>query len=269
MTMPDSDSASRAPRSPPAALAWLQHLGSMVAFGVIALVRIPRISTVLAALVEQMVSIGARSAPVVAISGGFIGMVVAVQFHETLVRFGSVSLLGSAVGLTLIRELGPLVTALMVIARAGSASSAELAIMRTGQQIDALECMAIDPVRFLVLPRWLAFVLSLPLLVAMFVIVGFGGGYLVGVVGLGVGSGTYWSGLQAAMVPIDLLMCLAKAITFGVIIAWVCLAKGFLIHLTDDGQLGAAGVSRTTTDAVVFAALMVLFSDYVISAALT
>jgi phospholipid/cholesterol/gamma-HCH transport system permease protein len=218
--------------------------------------------------VEQIVAIGARSCVVVAVSGGFMGMVVALQFHETLVRFGAVGLLGSAVGLSLTRELAPVVTALMVIARAGSSVSAELGIMRAEQQVDALECMAIDPYRYLVLPRFIAFVVSLPLLFGIFTTVGIAGGYLVGVVGLGVGSGAFLEGLYATVLLDDLLMGFVKSLVFGILIGAICTAKGFLIQHGPYADDGASGVSRTTTNAVVLAALTTLFADYVIGAAL-
>ncbi|MBI4005117.1 MAG: ABC transporter permease, partial [Gammaproteobacteria bacterium] len=132
-------------------------------------------------LIKQIHFIGARSLLVILVSGAFVGMVVALQFHDTLVRFGSVSLLGSAVGLSLVRELGPVLTALMVIGRAGSAMCAEISIMRNEQQIDALQCMAIDPYRYLMAPRIIAAIIAVPLLTAIFIVIGIFGGYFVGV----------------------------------------------------------------------------------------
>ena len=215
---------------------------------------------------KQVHFIGARSMLVVSVSGLFVGMVVALQFHDTLVRFGSVSLLGSAVGLSLVRELGPVITALMVIGRAGSAICAELAIMRSEEQIDALECMSIDPHKFLIAPRLLAGLISLPLLTAVFVVVGVLGGWFVGVVLFGVGEGAYFEGMYETVLPRDLMMGLVKSVVFGALIAWIATAKGFFLHLERGGAFGSEGISRTTTSAVVISAIAVLFADYIVSA---
>jgi phospholipid/cholesterol/gamma-HCH transport system permease protein len=217
-------------------------------------------------VLKQVHFIGARSMLVIVVSGIFLGMVVALQFHDTLVRFGSVSLLGSAVGLSLVRELGPVITALMVIGRAGSAICAEMAIMRAEEQIDALEGMSIDPHRFLIAPRLLAGLISVPLLTAVFIVVGVLGGWFVGVVLLGVGQGAYFEGMYESVLPRDLLMGLVKSVVFGALIVWIATAKGFFLHLERGGAFGPEGISRTTTSAVVISAIAVLFADYIVSA---
>ena len=153
-------------------------------------------------VIKQIHFIGARSMLVIIISGVFVGMVIALQFYDTLVRFGSVSLLGSAVGLSLIRELGPVLTALMVIGRAGSAICAEIGIMRSENQIDALECMAIDPIRYLIVPRLMAGIISVPLLTAIFIVVGIMGGYFVGVILFNVSPGSYFQGMYETIITI-------------------------------------------------------------------
>jgi phospholipid/cholesterol/gamma-HCH transport system permease protein len=216
------------------------------------------------ALVAQLHHIGARSLPVIAVSGVFTGMVVAVQFFDTLVRFGSRGLLGTAVGLSLIRELGPVLTALITIGRAGAASCAEMAIMRTDQQIDAIECMAIDPYAYLLAPRLLAFLIALPLLTAIFEVFGIFGGVVVAWSSFGESPTLYLTNMADGVLTRDLLMSLLKSGVFGLLIGWLCLGKGYL----SAGQGGAEGVSRTTTDAVVVASLAVLFTDYVLSALL-
>ena len=203
---------------------------------------------------------------VTAVAGGFVGMVVALQFYDTLVRFGSVSLLGAAVGLSLIRELAPVLTALIVIGRAGSAMCAEIGIMRSDNQIDALECMAIDPYAYLIAPRFIATVIAVPLLTAIFNVIGIIGGWFVGVVIFGLSEGAYFVGISDSIVWDDVLMDLVKALSFGVIIVWICTGRGFLLHLDHRPTFGAEGVSRTTTDAVVSASIAVLFADYIISA---
>jgi phospholipid/cholesterol/gamma-HCH transport system permease protein len=219
-------------------------------------------------IIRQIYFIGARSMLMIVIAGLFVGMVVALQFYDTLVRFGSVSLLGSAVGLSLIRELGPVLTALLVTGRAGSAICAELGIMRSDHQIDALDCMAIDPYRYLIIPRLLAGVISVPLLTALFVLTGIAGGYFIGVVLFGVSHGAYMQGMSDTVLIRDLLMCLIKSLVFGLLIVWFTSARGFLLHLDRKGAFGAEGVSRVTTEAVVLTSISILFADYLISALL-
>ena len=248
--------------------AWLEMVGYLVIFLVQAIRTTPHLVRRSPQLAAELRFVGTRSTLVIAISGGFIGMVVAVQFYDTLVRFGSVGLLGSAVGLALTRELAPVVTALMVIARVGSSMAAELGIMRADHQIDALECMAINPFQLLVLPKLAAIIISLPILVALFIVVGTFGGYAVGVLGLGLPSGVYLEALYSAVHTQDLLMALVKALTFGLVCGWICIGKGFLIHRTASGLQGSAGVSKNTTEAVVAAAVATLFVDYVLTAAM-
>jgi phospholipid/cholesterol/gamma-HCH transport system permease protein len=216
-------------------------------------------------VIKQIHFIGARSLLVIVVAGAFVGMVVALQFYDTLVRFGSVSLLGSAVGLSLIRELGPVLTALMVIGRAGSAICAEVGIMRTEEQIDALECMAIDPYKFIIAPKLIAGLVSLPLLTSFFDVVGIFGGYVMGVGLFGVSSGAYFQGMYDTVLWSDIEMGLVKSIVYGLIIVWMASAKGYLLHLDRSGAYGAEGVSRITTNAVVLSSISVLFADYLIS----
>ena len=218
------------------------------------------------ALLKQLAFVGARSMVVIIVAGLFVGMVIALQFYDTLVRFGSVSLLGSAVGLSLIRELGPVLTALMVIGRAGSAMCAEIGIMRADNQIDALECMAIDPYRYLFAPRILAGIISVPLLTAIFILVGIFGGYFVGVVLFGVSPGSYFKSMQDTVLIRDLFMGFSKSVVFGLLIVWIACDKGFNLHLDKRGIYGSEGVSRITTEAVVLSSIAILFSDYLLSA---
>jgi phospholipid/cholesterol/gamma-HCH transport system permease protein len=220
----------------------------------------------LGSIVRQVHFVGARSTLVIGVAGAFVGMVVGLQFYDTLVRFGSVSLLGSAVGLSLVRELSPVLTALIVIGRAGSAMCAEMGIMRSDNQIDSLECMAIDPYKYLIAPRFLAVLLAVPLLTAIFDVIGILGGWFVGVAIFGVSEGAYFQSMADSVVWLDVQMGIVKSIVFAVIIAWICLAKGFLLHLEQGAAFGAEGVSRVTTDAVVLSSISILFADYIISA---
>jgi len=215
-------------------------------------------------ITKQIHFMGARSSIVILLAGLFTGMVVALQFYDTLVRFGSVDLLGSAVGLSLIRELGPVITALMFTGRVGSAICAEIGIMRISEQIDALECMGIDPYRFLMTSKFWAGLVSVPLLTALFDVAGIVGGYLVGVVLIGIGQGTYFNGLHNGVEWNDIEMGFIKSLAFGLVIIWICTAKGYLLHLRRTGVFGAEGVSHVTTDAVVFSSVAILLTDYLI-----
>ena len=216
-------------------------------------------------VIKQIYFIGYRSLLVIVVAGVFVGMVVALQFYDTLVRFGSVSLLGAAVGLSLMRELGPVITALVVIGRAGSAICAELGIMRNESQIDALECMAIDPYRYLIAPRLLAALVSVPLLTAVFITVGILGGYFVGVILFGVSPGSYFAGMYDAVLGRDLVMGASKSLVFGLLMIWVATAKGFFLHLDKSGAHGSEGVSKVTTDTVVLSSIAMLYADYIVS----
>jgi len=220
----------------------------------------------LSPLIKQIAFVGARSMLVIIVAGLFVGMVIALQFYDTLVRFGSVSLLGSAVGLSLIRELGPVLTALMVIGRSGSAMCAEIGIMRVDNQIDALECMAIDPYRYLFAPRILAGIICVPFLTAIFILVGIFGGYFVGVILFGVSPGSYFQGMADTVLIRDLFMGFSKSLVFGLLIVWIACDKGFNLHLDTRGAYGSEGVSRITTEAVVLSSIAILFSDYLLSA---
>jgi phospholipid/cholesterol/gamma-HCH transport system permease protein len=217
-------------------------------------------------IIKQMYFIGARSMTLIIISGITIGMVLGLQFYNTLERFGSVGVLGSAVALSIIRELGPVMTALMVVGRAGSAICAELGIMRISEQVDALECMAISPDKYLVAPKLIAGILSVPLLNFIFTVVAIGGGYVVGVVLLGVSEGSYVNGMVDAVVWSDVRLGLVKSLIFGMLITLICCAKGFYLHLSKYASQGAEGVSHVTTDAVVISSVAVLFSDFLIGA---
>jgi phospholipid/cholesterol/gamma-HCH transport system permease protein len=207
-------------------------------------------------LVRRIDFIGARSLLLLIFTGAFAGMVVALQGHIALRRFGGEELLGPGVGLILIRELGPVLSALMITGRAGSALTAELGIMRITEQIDALEVMALNPVKYLVSPILLASLLTFPFLNGIFVVVGIYGGYLVGVKLLGVSAGAYFSQMSSAVTSEDVWVGIYKSVSFGVIVAWVCCYKGFY------AERGAEGVSLATTQAVVMCSVLILVWDY-------
>ncbi len=217
-------------------------------------------------VIRQIYFIGYRSGFVIIFTALFTGMVLGLQGYYTLTKFGSEGLLGSAVALSLIRELGPVLTALMVIGRAGSAICAGIGIMRNSEQIDALECMAIDPIKFLMAPKYVAGIISLPLLTFVFDVIGILGGYIVGVSLFGINEGTFFQGMYASVVWLDIEMGLVKSLVFGLLIIWITTAKGYFLHLERSGGFGAEGVSRTTTDAVVISSVSILVWDYLITA---
>lgn len=218
-------------------------------------------------VVKQIYFIGTKSFIVIGFTAAFTGMVLGLQGYYTLSMFGSESLLGSGVALSLVRELGPVLTALMVTGRAGSAITAEIGIMRIEEQIDALECMAIDPYAYLISPRLLACIIALPLLTAFCDLVGIWGGYVVGVGLLKVGAGAYWDGIRSSVTWSDVYMGIVKSLCFSVLIIWISTYKGFYTGL-DRGSFGPEEVSRATTNAVVLASISVLVSDYIITSIL-
>ncbi|MDZ7641007.1 MAG: MlaE family lipid ABC transporter permease subunit [Desulfurivibrio sp.] len=221
-----------------------------------------------AEVVRQTRLIGANSLPVIFFTAAFTGMVLGLQGYYTLRQFGADSALGSAVALSLIRELGPVLTALMVIGRAGSAMCAEIGIMRNSEQIDALECMAVDPFRYLIAPKLLATVISLPLLTLIFNVVGIFGGYVAGVTLLGVNPGAYFAGMAQSVVDADIRMGIIKSLVFALLVVWICTGRGYYVHAIRGAGFGAEGVSRATTQAVVFSSIAVLLFDYLLTAVL-
>jgi phospholipid/cholesterol/gamma-HCH transport system permease protein len=213
-------------------------------------------------IVKQIHFIGVRSVSVIVLTAAFTGMVLGLQGYHTLRKFGSEGLLGSVVALSLIRELGPVLSALMVTGRAGSALTAEIGIMRIGEQIDSLETMGIDPVRYLVAPRLLGLLLALPLLTAIFDVVGILGGYLVGVRLLGVNAGLFFGQMEASVDLADVTNGIWKSLAFAILVGWVCTFKGFFT------ARGAEGVSQATTSAVVLSSVLVLICDYFLTSVL-
>jgi len=247
-------------------LSFLNTIGRMGLFLFACLGRVFTPPYKLGPIIQQLHFIGSRSIFVILFTGAFSGMVLGLQGYYTLRKFGSEGLLGSAVALSLLRELGPVLTALMVIGRAGSAITAEIGIMRNSEQIDALECMAIDPYRYLLVPKFIAAMIAIPLLSFIFNVVGIWGGYLVGVGLLKVNSGIFFQSMYTTVGWQDINMGIAKSLVFGLLIIWICTAKGYFLHLERSGGFGAEGVSRTTTNAVVMASVTILVWDYLISA---
>lgn len=217
----------------------------------------------LSLLTQQLYYVGFQSLAVVALVGAFTGAVLAVQGVYTLSKFGATAYTGSAVALSLIRELGPVLTALMVNGRAGSAMTAELGIMKISEQIDALRSMAVDPMRYLMVPRVLAGLISVPLLTSIFNVVGIFGGYVVAVGTLGISSGTFLSQMVHSVKDVDVISGMVKATAFGLCISWIACYFGW------NCGFGAVGVNRATTRAVVTASVLILVLDYFLTSILT
>ena len=227
-------------------------LGKAVLYSVV-----PPLKAVL--LLKRLRFIGSQSVLLILLTGVFTGMVLGLQGFRTLSRVGSTAFLGPSVALALIKELGPVLTGLMVAARAGSAIAAEIGIMRISDQIDALELMGLNPFRYLVVPSLLAGIVALPLLTAIFDVVGIFGGYIVGVNLLGMESGVYFGEMANFVKMADIYEGLYKSLSFGVIISWVCCYKGYY---AGTWGYGAEGVSKATTQAVVLASALILIWDY-------
>lgn len=218
---------------------------------------LPRFSLVIA----QMYSVGVLTVPIIVVSGAFVGMVLALQGYNTLVDFGAAQSLGVVVSLSLVRELGPVVSALLFAGRAGSALTAEIGLMKATEQLSGMEMMAVDPMRRVAAPRFFAGCLSMPLLAAIFSAVGIIGGYFVGVGLLGVDEGAFWSQMQAKTDwEEDVLNGIIKSIVFGIVATWIAVFEGY------DAVPTSEGVSQATTRTVVHSAFIVLALDFVLTA---
>lgn len=217
--------------------------------------------------VQQIYYIGARSITIIMLVSLFTGMVLGLQAHHALVQFGAEGAVGSLVALSLIMELGPVLTAIMITARAGSAIAAEIGIQRISEQIDALHTMQINPMRYIVSPKITAAIISFPLLTAVFDLIGILGGYISGVTLLGLNPGVYWHSTQVYIVLSDVTNGFIKSIVFAVIVATVCCYQGYFAHMRRDSH-GAQAVGLATTSAVVTSCVLILVSDYVVTSLL-
>ncbi len=212
-------------------------------------------------LIDEVYTIGVLSLVIVCISGGAVGMVLGLQGYTVLTRFGAEEALGSFVGLTLIRELGPVLTALLVTGRAGSAIAAEIGAMVATEQLDGLRMMSIDPTHYVAAPKAAAMVLTMPLLSALFIVCGIGGGYVVGVQFLGIDPGSYLKGLEGSIkFSDDVMGSITKSLVFGILVGMISTYRGYT------SAPNAAGVSAATTGTVVVASVLTLIVDYIITA---
>ena len=247
-------------------IGWINVLGTATVFLFMALWKTFR-SKQLSKVIQQIYYVGARSITIIMLVSLFTGMVLGLQSYHALIKFGAVGGLGALVSLSLIRELGPVLTAIMITARAGSAITAEIGIQRISEQVDALHTMRIDPFRYLISPRITAAIISFPLLTAIFDFIGIIGGYVSGVALLGLNAGVYSHSIQSNVDMKDLTDGLIKAIVFAVIVATVCCYQGYYVHMRSDSH-GAKAVGLATTSAVVTSCVLILVSDYVVTSLL-
>lgn len=242
----------------------VSELGELARFGGRSSVALPGQRHRLEKVVRAVFEIGVRCVPITLIVGLFTGLVLGLQLYYVLAKFSSESLLGQAVALSIILEIGPVFTAIMIVGQAGSALSAEIGIQRNAEQIDALRTMQIDPVGFLVSPRLWAAILCFPILTTFFDLIGIYGGYLTGVELLGVDPGAYWNRIYDAVSVKNIVDGLVKAVCFGIVTTLICAFQGYFTHLKSDVP-GARGVSQTTTRAVVLSSIAILMFDYLIT----
>jgi len=224
------------------------------------LLRNPRPYRFFPLLVEQIYVVGVLSLIIIVISGLFIGMVLALQGYNILDKFGATQELGQLIALSVVRELAPVITALLFAGRAGSALTAEIGLMQTTEQISSMEMMAVDPLWRVIAPRFWAGFISMPILTVIFMIVAVFGGYLVGVKWLGVDVGQFWSNMQDAVnFRVDTINGVIKSIAFGFIATWIAVYQGYYSTPT------AEGIGRATTKTVVYSSLAVLGLDFILT----
>ncbi len=241
-------------------LGGVERLGRATLFILEVLRVVPPLASRLFLVVQQIYAVGVLTLLIILVAGLFVGMVLGLQGYNTLVKFGAEDSLGLVVALSLVRELGPVVTALLFAGRAGSALTAEIGLMKATEQLAAMEMMAVDPIRYVIAPRLLAGVVAMPLLAALFSAIGVLGGHLVGVGLLGVDAGSFWSQMQSGVdFEDDILNGIIKSVVFGVVCAWVAVFEGY------DALPTSEGVSRATNRTVVYSSLAVLGLDFVMT----
>ena len=232
---------------------------SLMLYG--ALVCKPQPMKMLPLLIKQLYSVGVLSMAIILVSGLFIGMVLSLQGYLVLAGYGAETSLGQMVALSLLRELGPVVTALLFAGRAGSALTAEIGLMKTTEQLSSMEMMAVDPLRRVIAPRFWAGVISMPLLALMFSLIGLWGAQLVGVDWKGIDYGSFWSVMQSSVdFSTDIGNSIIKSVVFAIVITWIAVFNGY------DAVPTSEGISRATTRTVVNSSLAVLGLDFVLTA---
>ncbi|NVK72832.1 MAG: lipid asymmetry maintenance ABC transporter permease subunit MlaE [Oceanospirillaceae bacterium] len=245
-------------------LDWLEAVGRAGIFLAQSLIRLPvRYKEAINLLIKQLYSVGVLSLVIVVVSGAFIGMVLALQGYSILAKFGSEEAVGQLLALALLRELGPVVTALLFAGRAGSSLTAEIGLMKATEQLSSFEMMGVDPLRRVIAPRFIAGVISLPLLSLIFCATGIVGGLLVSVHWLGVHDGAFWSQMQQSVYfDTDILNGFVKAVCFSIVVTWIAVYQGYECVPTSEG------IGKATTRTVVLGSLAILALDFVLTAAM-
>ena len=239
----------------------LQNIGNSGLFLLTMMLRKPNVPKLWPLLLYQLYFVGVLSCLIIVVSGLFIGMVVGLQGYNTLQKFGAGSQLGQLLALSISRELGPVISALLFAGRAGSALTAEIGLMKATEQLSSMDMMGVDPLGKVIYPRFLAGVISLPVLSLIFSAVAIYGGYFIGVHWLGVDDGSFWSNMQAAVnFRIDVLSGIIKSLVFAFVVTWISVYQGFECVPT------AEGISKATTKTVVFSSLAVLGLDFLLTA---
>lgn len=239
----------------------VQGMGRSLLFLLRMLVRVPKPIKTYPLLLSQLYNVGVLSFLIIVVSGLFIGMVVGLQGYNTLQKFGASTQLGQLLALSITRELGPVITALLFAGRAGSALTAEIGLMKATEQLSSMDMMGVDPLWRVVSPRFWAGFIALPTLSLIFSAVAIYGGYVVGVMWLGIDGGSFWSNMQAAVdFRLDVASGILKSLVFGFVVTWVAVYQGF------DAVPTSAGVSRATTKTVVYSSLLILALDFALTA---
>ena len=242
-------------------LVYIGNIGQATTLLYHALVGKPDFSAGFARLIQQLYSVGVLSLIIIVLSASFIGMVLGLQGYTILVKFGAEHALGQLIALSLVRELGPVVGALLFAGRAGSALTAEISLMKTTEQLSSMEMMGIDPLRRIIAPRFWAGQISMPILTLIFNCVAILGGYMVGVEWLGVDSGAFWANMQSAVdFQDDVVNGLIKSVVFGTVITWIAVFQGMDCPPTSEG------IGRATTRTVVYSSLAILGLDFFLTA---
>lgn len=242
-------------------LSKLRSLGVAVIFLGQVLWAVPSPRTAFPLLIRQLYAVGVLSLAIIVVSGLFIGLVLGLQGYNILISYGSEQALGSLVSLTLVRELGPVVTALLFAGRAGSALTAEIGLMKTTEQLASMEMIGVDPLRRIIAPRFWAGFISMPLLAVIFSAIGIMGGMLVGVEWLGIDASSYWSNMQRSTDFMDdVFNGVIKSIVFGAVVTWIAVFQGY------DCEPTSEGISLATTQTVVYGSLAVLGLDFILTA---
>ncbi|MFI4938004.1 MAG: lipid asymmetry maintenance ABC transporter permease subunit MlaE [Candidatus Berkiellales bacterium] len=242
-------------------IVFVRNAGKTLIFLLQSIIGRPRFYKGLQLLLPQLYMVGVLSIIIIVVSGLFIGMVLAFQGYTVLVKFGAEQALGQLIALSLVRELGPVVGALLFAGRAGSALTAEIGLMKATEQLASMEMLGIDPLRRIIAPRFFAGVISMPILALIFSSVAVSGGHMVGVEWLGVDNGAFWSNMQSSVdFHEDVLNGIIKSIVFGIVVTWIAIYQGYVCPPTSEG------IGKATTRTVVYSSLAILGLDFLLTA---